>query len=132
MTVQRGGETLALPVTPAPSPKDGTGRIGIQLTSNNEVLRKVAANPVQALSLAAEECAQLTGTVLKGAWGRCRRQARAALGAGDGWTTTRVFGLVHPPTRPLPACADSASFFSCPGPQACTSSSPTFRAPWRT
>ena len=69
--MERRGERLTLPITPAPSPKDGAGRIGIQLTSNNEVLRKVAANPLQAVSLAGEECAQLTGTVLKGARRGC-------------------------------------------------------------
>ena len=68
LTVVRGAQTLAIPVTPAPSPKDGSGRIGISLASNADVARKKAANPVDAVSLAGQEFVKLTGTVLKGAW----------------------------------------------------------------
>lgn len=35
--LERDGSRLTLPVTPAPSPKDGTGRIGIQLQANSVV-----------------------------------------------------------------------------------------------
>lgn len=66
LTVQRAGEQLVIPVTPAPSSKDGTGRIGIQLASNAEILRKSASNPAEAVALATQEYFKLTGTVLKG------------------------------------------------------------------
>lgn len=66
VVVERQGERLSIPVTPALSPKDNTGRIGIQLASNTDIQRKVAGGPVQAVTLAAEECAKLTSIVLKG------------------------------------------------------------------
>lgn len=46
MSVDRGGERLSIPVTPAPS-KDGSGRIGISLAANADVRRKVASGPIQ-------------------------------------------------------------------------------------
>ncbi|KAL4422726.1 hypothetical protein ABPG75_008923 [Micractinium tetrahymenae] len=66
LTVDRQGELLSIPVTPAPTGSDGSGRIGISLAANAEILRRKADGPVQTLMLAVEEYALLTGTVVKG------------------------------------------------------------------
>jgi hypothetical protein len=66
--VERSGERLEVRVTPAPSGPDGSGRIGIQLAANADVVQRRGEGPAQALGLALEQYVTLTNTVLKGGW----------------------------------------------------------------
>lgn len=66
MLVERNGQQLSIPVTPVPSGADGSGRIGIQLAANADIMKRTGEGPVQTVALAADEFLTLTGTVLKG------------------------------------------------------------------
>ena len=63
---RRGGATVHLPVTPALAP-DGGGRIGVQLSANAALSRRIAAGPGQALAMAGAEFRKLLGVVTTGA-----------------------------------------------------------------
>ncbi|KAK9821093.1 hypothetical protein WJX81_001563 [Elliptochloris bilobata] len=66
LTVRRpGGDTVHLPVTPALA-SDGGGRIGVQLSANAALSRRVAAGPGQALAMAAGEFRKLLNVVTTG------------------------------------------------------------------
>lgn len=45
--MDRQGELLSIPVTPAPTGSDGSGRIGISLAANADILRRKPEGPVQ-------------------------------------------------------------------------------------
>lgn len=63
---RRGGNTVHLPVKPALAP-DGGGRIGVQLSANAALSRRIAAGPGQALAMASAEFRKLLGVVTTGA-----------------------------------------------------------------
>ncbi|GAB4820175.1 hypothetical protein N2152v2_007221 [Parachlorella kessleri] len=63
--VERAGEVLTIPVTPAEQP-DGGGRIGVSLAPNAMINRAKASNPLEALALGAKELSELTKGVVKG------------------------------------------------------------------
>eukprot|EP00887_Chlorella_sp_A99_P000182 scaffold13.g182.t1 len=65
LTVERGGERLNVPVKVAEMP-DGTGRIGVSLAPNAELVRDMASNPLHAAWLGLKEWATLTGSVFNG------------------------------------------------------------------
>lgn len=64
-TIDRKGESLEVPVTPAEAP-DGTGRIGVQLAANAQVTRKISKDPLEAVQLAAGQFGKLTKTIVTG------------------------------------------------------------------
>ncbi|KAL3143480.1 hypothetical protein ABBQ38_002288 [Trebouxia sp. C0009 RCD-2024] len=64
-TIDRKGESLEIPVTPAEAP-DGTGRIGVQLAANAQVTRKISKDPLEAIQLAAGQFGKLTKTIVTG------------------------------------------------------------------
>ncbi len=47
MLVERDGQQLRIPVTPVPSGADGSGRIGIQLAANADIVKKRGSGPVE-------------------------------------------------------------------------------------
>ncbi len=63
---RRGGETARLPLTPELA-ADGGGRIGVQLSTNASLSRRVAAGPGQALAMAGGEFRKLLNVVTTGA-----------------------------------------------------------------
>lgn len=65
LTVQRGGETLTIPVVPAPAP-DGAGRIGVQLAANVDIERVRASGPGEAVGFASRDFGRLLGAVTGG------------------------------------------------------------------
>jgi membrane-associated protease RseP (regulator of RpoE activity) len=67
LTIQRDGKVLPEPlvVTPQVS-EDGKARIGVQLAPNGTIERRHVSNPVEALSLGAEEFQRITVLTLQG------------------------------------------------------------------
>ncbi|KAK9841926.1 hypothetical protein WJX84_004982 [Apatococcus fuscideae] len=63
--VDRRGQKLSLPITPAPDVTGG-GRIGIQLAPNAKLSYKRPQSPVQVLTVAADQFGRLTSTVTSG------------------------------------------------------------------
>ena len=61
----RSSDPLDLTITPDLS-QDGTGRIGVQLSTNFRVTRLKASNPAEATSLATKEFVLLIGSVFEG------------------------------------------------------------------
>jgi hypothetical protein len=66
LRVQRGAESLTLAITPAEMP-DGSGRIGVSLAANADVVKRRAGDPLAALELGSREFGQLAGAVTRGA-----------------------------------------------------------------
>ena len=99
---RRGGNTVHLPVTPALAP-DGGGRIGVQLSANAALSRRIAAGPGQALAMAGAEFRKLLGVVTTGAPRPLLWLLRCA---GDvccqGCQTRRAWGC-RPPVHQLAA-----------------------------
>lgn len=91
---RRGGEMARLPVMPELA-ADGGGRIGVQLSTNAKLSRRVAAGPGQALAMAGGEFRKLLNVVTMGA----RRTLTPA------FTTSRAGLRVAAPPQAHPARA---------------------------
>ena len=63
--VQRGDQRLEVPVVPALS-ADGSGRIGVQLTSNFRFTHSRLATPSEGVRIATVQLARCFGVVLGG------------------------------------------------------------------
>lgn len=65
LTLQRDNQTFPVNVTPKPGP-DGKGRIGVQLFPNGKTLYRRPANPVEVLTLAANQFQDIVVRTVQG------------------------------------------------------------------
>ena len=75
MLVERNGQQLSIPVTPVPSGADGSGRIGIQLAANADIMKRTGEGPVQVGALGRPGAGGRGLPTVLLAGGRCERAA---------------------------------------------------------
>jgi membrane-associated protease RseP (regulator of RpoE activity) len=66
-SIKRGTEAISLTVTPELG-KDGKGKIGVMLAPNGKVINKKAENPLQALTIGADEFQRVALLTVRGFW----------------------------------------------------------------
>ncbi len=111
LTVDRQGEMLSIPVTPAPTGSDGSGRIGISLAANADFLRIKPDGPIQVCLWAGWQGCWAEQKRASGAWpGRPQRMRQLA---ESSLATTSAHSTCNACLTECPV-ARSRNLLSCP------------------